>query len=80
MAYIQHAFCAIGGHIQPMGKVRITDGEVKKLIQLAMVPNKEVLRNIQTGNLDELSTCFMNICDKAYDYSQSHYTQQMDND
>jgi phage/plasmid-like protein (TIGR03299 family) len=57
-------------------KVRITDNEVKKLIQLAMVPNKEVLRNIQTGQLDELSTCFLNICDAAYEYALTSPTQQ----
>ena len=59
-------------------KVRITDNEVKKLIQLAMVPNKEVLRNLQTGELDELSTCFMNICDNAYEYAMASPTQQTD--
>jgi phage/plasmid-like protein (TIGR03299 family) len=57
-------------------KVRITDSEVKKLIQLAMVPNKEVLHNIQVGNLDELSTCFNNICDTAYEYALTSPTQQ----
>ena len=59
-------------------KVRITDSEVKKLIQLAMVPNKEVLRNIQTNNLDELSSCFNNICDTCYEYAQVNPTQQTD--
>jgi hypothetical protein len=57
-------------------KVRITDREVKKLIQLAMVPNKEVLRNIQLGNTDELSKVFTNICDSAYEYAMSSPTQQ----
>ncbi len=33
--------------------VPITDPEVKKLVQLAMVPNREVLRNLNTGNDDE---------------------------
>ena len=57
-------------------QVRITDCEVKKLIQLAMVPNKEVLLNIQGGNLDELSSCFNNICDTAYEYAMTSPTQQ----
>lgn len=57
-------------------KVRITDNKVKKLIQLAMVPNKEVLRNLQTGSLDELSSCFNNICDTAYEYAMTSPTQQ----
>jgi phage/plasmid-like protein (TIGR03299 family) len=57
-------------------KVRITDTEVKKLIQLAMVPNKEVLRNIQDNKQDDLSTCFKNMCDSAFDYAMSNPSQQ----
>lgn len=59
-------------------KVRITDQEVQKLIQLAMVPNKEVLRNLQAGNMDDLSSCFNNICTNAYEYAMSSPTQQTD--
>lgn len=59
-------------------KIRITDPQVKKLIQLAMVPNKEVLENIVAGKEDELSTCFKNICDIAYEYAMSNPTQQME--
>lgn len=59
-------------------KVRISDPEVKKLIQLAMVPNKEVLQNITTGKMDELSTAFTNITDKVYEYAMSDSTQQTD--
>jgi phage/plasmid-like protein (TIGR03299 family) len=57
-------------------KVRITDKEVQKLIQLAMVPNKEVLQNIQNGELDELSTCFKNMCDDVYEYNMTSPSQQ----
>ncbi len=56
--------------------VRITDKEVQKLIQMAMVPNKEVLQNIQNRDLDELSTCFKNMCDDVYEYNMSNPTQQ----
>ena len=56
-------------------KVRITDPEVKKLIQLAMVPNKEVLHNLQAGKDDELSTCYKNMVDAVYEYSMSSPTQ-----
>ena len=59
-------------------KVRITDREVRKLIQLAMVPNKEVLQNLQEGKHDELSTCFKNICDTAFEYAMSHPSQQQE--
>jgi phage/plasmid-like protein (TIGR03299 family) len=57
-------------------KVRITDEKLKQLIQLAMVPNKEVLTNIKSGNLDELSSAFKNVCDNVYEYTQSAPSQQ----
>ena len=57
-------------------KVRITDKKLKQLIQLAMVPNKEVLNNINSGQLDELSTAFKNVCDNVYEYTQSAPSQQ----
>lgn len=57
-------------------KVRITDSEVKKLIQLAMVPNKEVLANVRAGAEDALSTAFVNICDTAFEYAMTSPTQQ----
>ena len=55
--------------------LRITDPEVKKLIQLAMVPNKEVLHNLQTGKQDNLSACYKNMVDSVYDYAMSSPTQ-----
>jgi hypothetical protein len=55
--------------------VRISDPEVKKLIQLAMIPNKEVLQNLQTGKDDELSACFKNMVENVYEYAQSSPTQ-----
>ena len=57
-------------------KVRIADKEVMKLIQLAMVPNKEVLKNLNDGALDELSTCYKNMCDSVYEYAMSSPGQQ----
>lgn len=57
-------------------KVRITDNEVKKLIQLAMCPNKETLEALQKGEQDELSTYFVNMCDNVFEYAQSSPTQQ----
>lgn len=58
-------------------KVFITDAEVKKLIQQAMAPSKEVLQNLQSGNSDELSTCFKNICDNVFEYSMINPSQQI---
>ncbi|MDT3401231.1 phage/plasmid-like protein (TIGR03299 family) [Mucilaginibacter terrae] len=59
-------------------KVRITDSEVKKLIQVAMAPNKETLQNLTTGKTDELSSYYLNTVDKVYEYAMSSPTQQMD--
>ncbi len=42
-------------------KVQINDPEIKKLIQQAMCPNKEVYNNLQAGKDDDLSTAFKNI-------------------
>ena len=64
------------GIFNQWARVRVSDKEVQKLIQLAMVPNKEVLQNIENGELDELSTCFKNICDQVYEYNFSSPSQQ----
>jgi phage/plasmid-like protein (TIGR03299 family) len=58
-------------------RMKVTDPELKKLIQLSMVPNKEVYNNIQAGKEDELSTCFKNISDNAFAYAMTHPSQQM---
>lgn len=57
-------------------RVKITDPELHRLIQLAMVPNKEVLDNIQHAKWDELSTCFNNMCNSVFEYAMSSPTQQ----
>jgi len=69
--YLQTAF-------KHWSTVRITDLGVRKLIQLAMVPNKEVLENIQAGKDDALSTCFKNMCDDVYEYAHTHSSQQLE--
>lgn len=57
-------------------KVKVTDSELQRLIQLAMVPNKEVLNKMEKGEWDELSTCFNNMCDAVFEYAMSSPTQQ----
>lgn len=59
-------------------KVRITDAEVKKLIQIAMAPNKEVLQNLAEGKTEMLSTHYTNIVDNVYEYALGSQTQQME--
>jgi len=58
--------------------VRITDKQVKKLIQVAMAPNKEVIQNLELGLLDKLSTTYTNIVDNAFAYAMGNETQQME--
>ncbi|WP_316835038.1 DUF932 domain-containing protein [Pedobacter nutrimenti] len=57
--------------------VRITDKEVKKLIQMAMAPNKETLSNLISGKTDELSTLYKNTVDDVFTYAMTSDTQQM---
>ncbi|RYE02143.1 MAG: DUF945 domain-containing protein [Sphingobacteriales bacterium] len=59
-------------------KITITDPEVKKLIQLALAPSKEVLSRLHGAGGDGLSTQFRNMCDAAYEYALSHSSQNMD--
>jgi phage/plasmid-like protein (TIGR03299 family) len=59
-------------------QVRITDKETKKLIQIAMAPNNEVLKNLEAGKMDELSATYTNIVGKVYEYALSSHTQQME--
>jgi hypothetical protein len=56
-------------------KVTITDRSLRRLIQLAMVPNKDVLHNLQQGKEDELCSTFKNMCDNVYEYAFSSGTQ-----
>ncbi len=58
-------------------KVRISDEEVKKLVQVAMAPNKEVLLKLQQGADDENSTVYRNIVEEVYSYAMGNQTQQM---
>ncbi|EHQ27535.1 DUF932 domain-containing protein [Mucilaginibacter paludis] len=57
-------------------RVRITDNEVKKLVQVAMAPNKEVLQSLQNGRQDELSTTYNNMVSSVMDFALTHPTQQ----
>lgn len=57
--------------------VRVTDQEVRKLIQLALCPNKETYELLKKGAEDELSTIFKNTVDSAFAYAMMSDTQQM---
>lgn len=58
-------------------KVRITDPELKKLIRLAMSPNKETFQAIATRRTDfEFSSRFENICSAVEEYALTAEPQQ----
>lgn len=57
-------------------KIRITDKEVKKLVQMAMAPSREVLKHVRSGKDEELSTTFNNIVSSVMDYHFTSDTQQ----
>ncbi|WP_233589262.1 DUF932 domain-containing protein [Gynurincola endophyticus] len=66
------------GLFNQWAKVRISDIEVKKLIQLALCPNKETLEALKKGAEDELSTMFKNSVEDAFSYAMISDTQQME--
>ena len=57
-------------------KVRITDSEVKKLITLALMPKKELARDMNPGQWDALSTYAKRTCEEAFAYAMSNPSQQ----
>ena len=56
-------------------KIPIMDKEVKKLIQVALAPNRETLHKIDMGS--ENSAYFEKMCDNAFEYAMSNETQSM---
>lgn len=58
-------------------KVKVTDSEVKKVIQLALCPNKETLELIKKGAEAEVSAVFRNTVEDAFAYAMTSDTQQM---
>jgi phage/plasmid-like protein (TIGR03299 family) len=66
------------GIFNQWAKVKVNDTEVKKLIQLALCPNKETLQHLQKGNEDEISTVFKNTVDDAFAYAMISDSQQIE--
>lgn len=66
------------GIFNQWAKIKVTDAEVRKLIQLALCPNKETLDLIKKGAEDEMSTVFKNKVDAAFTYALVSETQQLD--
>lgn len=68
----------LDGIFNHWAKVKITDDEVKKLIQLALAPNKETIQNLKSGNRDDLSAYFESMCNSAYEYAMVNESQQLE--
>lgn len=57
-------------------KIRITDEQVKRLVQMAMAPNPETLQNLKQGKTGEFSTVYNNVVDAVTSYAFTSPTQQ----
>ena len=69
----------LGTVFNKWSKVRVTDKEIKKLIQLAMSPTKEVFKAIATENKAfEYSRQFTEVVGEVYSYAMNSPTQQME--
>jgi len=81
-----HALMGISGRIgdemeqvfNHWASVRISDEEVKKLIQVAMAPNREVLAKLKNGAIDEASSVYKNIVDDVFSYAMANPSQLLD--
>lgn len=67
----------VGEIFNHWAKKQITDTQLKRLIEIAMAPNREVLGNLKDGKVNALSTQFTNIVDDVYEYALSNPTQQL---
>ncbi|NIJ52618.1 DUF932 domain-containing protein [Dyadobacter arcticus] len=67
----------IGATFNEWARTPIADPQMKKLIEIAMAPNKEVLGNLKDGKVNALSTQFTNIVEDVYEYALSNPTQQL---
>lgn len=66
----------IGEMFNYWAKVRLSDTETKRLVQIAMAPGKEVFQNLRDGREDELSAHYNNIVDGVLEYSATSPTQK----
>ncbi len=66
------------GIFNEWAQVKVTDREVKKLIQLALCPNNETLALLKKGAEDEVSAVFKNTIDDAFAYAMASESQQME--
>lgn len=59
-------------------KIRITDEQVLKLIQMAMVPDIETMSLLEKDLYKETSTRYKNTVDRVFEYAMTSESQQME--
>ncbi|WP_418501776.1 DUF932 domain-containing protein [Flagellimonas sp.] len=59
-------------------KTPITDKHVRKLIEMALCPNKQTWEALKNEDRDSLSANFKNTCNDAFAYAMACDTQQME--
>jgi len=59
-------------------KVRITDKQLKTLIEMVMAPNQEAVGNIKEANRAQFSTQFINTIESVYEYALGSATQNLE--
>lgn len=64
------------GVFNQWAKIRVTDNEVKRLIQFAMAPNKETVQSLRNGKFEDLSTVYKNTVENVFEYAMANPTQQ----
>lgn len=57
-------------------QIRISDQQVKALIQRAMSPNKETTQALENGRMEEMSAVYTNTVDSVLAYASSSPSQQ----
>lgn len=77
MGIANHMSDQIEALFNQWSKIRITDAQVKKLIRLALVQNKETIDKLERGTEDEISTYYRNMCQSAYLYTTENPSQQL---
>lgn len=78
MGIANHYSKELEGTFNQWSKVKITDQQVHKLIQLALCPGKETLELIKKEAYEDTSTKFKNTVEGAFSYAMLSESQQMD--
>ena len=58
-------------------KVRITDKQLKRLIEMAMASSRETMGNVLDGKIDLLSSQYLNSVEDVYEYALGDPSQNM---